>query len=704
MKKGKNAIDRAKLRRLAEKALKETTDGSDDFAGKSPEEMSPLIHELRVHQIELEMQNEELQRIQEELGKTKNRYTHLYDFAPTGYFTVNKKGAIEEANLTMAVMLGVERSGLTGKMLSHFILKDDQDVFYKHRQRLLETEAPQICELRLVKKDGRQFFARLECVIIKTKGDEFGEIRAAVSDITESKRSEEALRHNEKRYRSLFNSIRDAILVADTNRTIIDCNQAFIDLFGYLKKEVLGKPTLSIYESEEEFRRMGVAIKDHMGDPGFLYIVNYQKRNGSVFPGETNVFYLQDDKGATVGFIGLIRDVTQSQQAQEDHEKLKAQLSQAQKMESIGNLAGGIAHDFNNILSSIIGFTELSLDEVTKGSDLEDHLQEVYTAGKRAKDLVRQILTFARQTNEEVKPIHIDEIVKESLILIRSALPTNIEIKKTITSDSLVVGNPELIQQTLMNIASNAADSMEENGGVLTVTVSDAVIDQAFATSHNLLGAGDHVKITVADTGTGIPPEVIHSIFEPYFTTKASGRGTGLGLASVHGTVKKYGGSITVESQPGQGSIFTILLPVTRRKAVIHPYQPETLPRGTERILFVDDELPIVKMGRQALERLGYEVTARTSSVEALELFQSKPDAFDLVVTDMTMPNLTGDRLAIELMKIRRDIPVILCTGYSKKIADETALEIGIKDFAYKPIVKADFAKTVRKVLDEAKG
>jgi CheY-like chemotaxis protein len=267
------------------------------------------------------------------------------------------------------------------------------------------------------------------------------------------------------------------------------------------------------------------------------------------------------------------------------------------------------------------------------------------------------------------------------------------------------MGNQTQVYQLMMNLCTNAAYAMEERGGgALTVSLKDIVADRSFADKKLDLAHGDYIEIVVSDSGTGIPPEIIDSIFDPYFTTKVPGEGTGMGLAMVHGIVESYEGAITVSSDMGKGTTFTIYLPITRKRKIQHPYEPaELLPTGNERILFVDDEAPIAKMESLELERLGYQVTTRTSSVEALELFKSKPNTFDLVITDMTMPNMTGDKLAVAIMKIRLDIPVILCTGYSKKISNGTASDIGIKAFAYKPIVRADLAKTVRKVLDAAK-
>jgi signal transduction histidine kinase/CheY-like chemotaxis protein len=389
-------------------------------------------------------------------------------------------------------------------------------------------------------------------------------------------------------------------------------------------------------------------------------------------------------------------------QAEEKRERLERELYQAQKIESIGNLAGGIAHDFNNILSSILGYTELSLDEVPKGSPLEENLQEVYTAAIRASELVRQILAFARQSHEEVKPIQVNMIIKEVVKFIRASIPVTIDIHQCIESDSLIMGNTTQVHQILMNLCTNSAHAMEEEGGVLTICLKDITMDGKTETSRLELASGDYIEITVSDTGAGIAPEIICSIFDPYFTTKGPGKGTGMGLAMVHGIVESYNGKITVDSKPGEGTTFKIYLPVTRVSKEKTPYESKILPPGKEKILFVDDEAPIIRSGSFLLESLGYKVTGINSSLEALKLFRSNPAEFDMVITDMTMPGMTGDKLAMEMMKIRPDLPVILCTGYSNKISEKEAAGIGIRAFLYKPVVKNDMATIVRKQLDDA--
>ena len=369
-------------------------------------------------------------------------------------------------------------------------------------------------------------------------------------------------------------------------------------------------------------------------------------------------------------------------------------------MESIGTLAGGIAHDFNNILASIIGFTELAMDETEQGSTVHHSLKEIFNAGKRDRDLVKQILTFARQSEKELKPIQVSLIAKEVTKLIRSSIPTTIRIEQNIESDSLIMGDPSQVHQIFMNLCTNAAQAMDEEGGVLTVGMKEVFLDTEFVRLHNDLKPGNYLQITIADTGTGISEEHIHSIFDPYFTTKGPGEGTGLGLAVVHGIVKAYGGEITVESEPKEGTVFTVYLPTVKTREEVALFSLEELPGGNERILCVDDEQTIVEMDRQTLERLGYNVTIETSGLKAIEIFKQKPNHFDLVITDMTMPDITGDKLAQTLKEIRPNIPVILCTGFNKKIAQKNADELGVEALIIKPASRDDLAKTVRKLLD----
>ena len=394
-------------------------------------------------------------------------------------------------------------------------------------------------------------------------------------------------------------------------------------------------------------------------------------------------------------------DIRNWKDTEKERDQLRRQFLRSQKMESIGTLAGGIAHDFNNILAAVLGYTELALYGVEEGSALEENLQEVYKAGKRAKELVKQILTFARQTEGDTKPVQVSLIAKEVLKLIRSTIPASIEVKKKIVSNCLVNADPSRIHQIFMNLCANAAQAMEQDGGVLEISLEEERLDEKFVDIHGGIAPGDYLRIRVADTGTGIPEEVIPKIFDPYFTTKAPGEGTGLGLAVVHGIVKSYDGEVLVESRLGEGTVFSIYLPITKKFEEQGPLVSELLPTGTESILIIDDEEPLARLLGQLLEQQGYRVQIRVSPVEALQLLKYRADSIDLVVTDMEMPRLTGDQLTLEIKAIRSDMPVILCTGFSKKISKEKAKEIGLDGFLMKPVSKTALAKTVRHVLDD---
>jgi PAS domain S-box-containing protein len=406
-------------------------------------------------------------------------------------------------------------------------------------------------------------------------------------------------------------------------------------------------------------------------------------------------------QGRLSHIFGAVEDITEQKRAEDEKIRLESQLGQAQKMEAIGTLAGGIAHDFNNILAAIIGYSELALPEAKKGTVLYNNLNEVIHAGGRAKDLVKQILTFSRQAHQELKPVQVNLLIKEAFKFLRASLPTSIEIHQDIQSDSLVMADPTQIHQVIMNLCANAEHAMREKGGVLSVELTDVKIESDLSSEHSELKPGQYLKLTVSDSGHGMPSHLMDRIFDPFFTTKEKGEGTGMGLAVVHGIISRCAGTVKVSSIPGKSTTFMVYIPVVKSQFESQAEYEEAVATGSERILLVDDELAIVNMGKQTLGSLGYEVTARTSSYEALELFKAKPDRFDLVITDMTMPNLTGDDLAKELIRIKPDIPIIICTGYSARINKEQALAMGIRAFVSKPVLRRDIAKTIREVLDK---
>ena len=401
--------------------------------------------------------------------------------------------------------------------------------------------------------------------------------------------------------------------------------------------------------------------------------------------------------------LGIARDITERKQAEIEKIKLENQLRQAYKIESIGTLAGGIAHDFNNILFPVLGHTEMLLHDIPIENPAHSSLKKIYAGANRAKELVKQILTFSRQEENELRLMKMQPIIKEALKLIRSTIPTTIDIKQYIRKDCGVIkADPTQIHQIVMNLATNAYHAMEKDGGELKVSLKEIELGELDLINQDMT-PGAHACLTVVDTGKGMDKELINQIFDPFFTTKEKGQGTGMGLSVVHGIVNNMNGAIKVYSEPGKGTKFHIYLPVVKslsEKQENHQTK-EPIQSGTERILLVDDEDAIITVEKLMLERLGYRVTSRTSSIEALEAFRESPDKFDLVITDMAMPNMPGDKLAVELTKIRPDIPVLLCTGFSDTMSEEKAASLGINGFLVKPIVMKDLSYKIRDLLDE---
>jgi len=402
-------------------------------------------------------------------------------------------------------------------------------------------------------------------------------------------------------------------------------------------------------------------------------------------------------EGNPIGVQGMVEDISEAK-------RLEEQLVQAQKMEAVGTLAGGIAHDFNNILAAILGYAELANLDLARDSKASKSIQQCIQATQRAKELVKQILAFSRQGKQERRVLNLRPLIREGLKLLRSSLPSTIDIQEKMAGDAgLVAADPTQVHQILMNLCTNSAHAMNERGGVLEIGLENVDRPQSGPPGANGESLQSYVRLTVRDTGHGMTPEVLKRIFDPYFTTKEVGRGTGLGLAVVHGIVKSHGGLIAVSSEEGKGTAVEVFLPrVQDSRKAQEAGKPDLLPLGgRERILLVDDEATIVEIGKGVLEHLGYRVETRTRSHEALALFRERSQDFDLVITDMTMPQMTGDELAREVLKIRPDMPVVLCTGYSEKISEEKAKEMGIREFAMKPLVISDFARTVRRALDE---
>ena len=515
-----------------------------------------------------------------------------------------------------------------------------------------------------------------------------------ITDITERKRIELALRESETQYRDLMENAPLGVLSVDRQGRIVEVNSQLVQLLGSPSVEATKRINLFTFQP-----LVATGVADHFrqclenGEAG-VFETPYTSKWGHPVYLRCHIRPIEDRNHEIVGVQGIVEDISNAKQ-------IETQLRQAQKMEAIGTLAGGIAHDFNNILAAIIGYSELALTKVELNSSLYSDLQEVFKAGIRAKELVKQILTFSRQTEQKLKPVQIKLIIKEALKLLRASLPTSIEIRQNLRSTNTVLADPTQIHQILMNLCTNAGHAMRDKGGILQVNLMDEELDAEFAARHPDITPGSYMKLSVADTGHGIPSEILQYIFDPFFTTKKREEGTGMGLSVVHGIVKGHEGTLTVSSEPEKGSIFNVYLPVIESGAQLDIRATEPLPTGTEQVLFVDDEKLLADLGKQMLERYGYRVSLRTSSVEALELFNAKPDQFDLVITDMTMPNMSGLELAAEIIGRRPEMPIILCTGFSERVSQAGAEAAGIRAFMMKPVSLDGLIRTVRQVLDD---
>jgi PAS domain S-box-containing protein len=562
----------------------------------------------------------------------------------------------------------------------------------------IEDETTKNFEAAAVRKDGSLFPVNISVSPLRSETAARG-VAIISTNISERNRSRKALIDSHVRFLTVLDSIDADIYVADMDSyEILLVNKHMRESFG---ENLVGKLCYEVFRNE-------AAVCDNCTNSQ-LVDANGKPAGVCVWESKSPItgrWYINYDRAIKWVDGRLVRlqiatDITRIKDLEKESLRIQAQLQQAQKMEAIGTLAGGIAHDFNNILSAVIGYTEIVLGDVAEGTSQHRNLQEVLRAGNRARDLVNQILMFSRQTEKEFKPVQINQIVIETLKLLRASLPTTIRIEPKLHSNSAVLADPTQIHQVMMNLCTNAAHAMREMGGLLKIELSDCVLDRSFVEQHPYLSAGAYIKLRVSDTGHGMEKKITHRIFDPFFTTKERGEGTGMGLAVVLGIVKNHGGTITVDSTIGEGSSFDVYLPVIEHEAGTGTRPKVIMPTGTERILFIDDEKALAELGLQILERLGYRVTTRTSSIEALELFMAQPDKFDLIITDMTMPNMTGDDLAVKMMEIRPDIPVILCTGYSERISKGKAHQIGIKELVFKPIIMSEMALTVRKVLDD---
>ncbi len=565
-----------------------------------------------------------------------------------------------------------------------YLLKPVQDL-----NILLHAVEKALERIRLI-RENKTYQAHLEMEVVK-RTRELEDANAQLH------RTNTHLQESENKYRDLFENLVDLVVITDDESgKVLDCNQAAMLKYGYSREAFMQLSLAELYaERLPEKPGWLAGVSGAEASPAYMHLT----RTGEPFPVEIKSSWMRL-KGQKVR-INIIRDISQRVQAEEDKKVLEAQLLQAQKLEAIGTLAGGIAHDFNNILSAVIGYAEIAGLEIADHHPARENLKKVVKAGERAKDLVGQILSFSRQAEIKRRPMRITPVIKETLKLIRASLPATIDIRKHFQVDrDTINGNSTQIHQVLMNLCTNAAYAMQAHGGVLDVKLTQVDIQRSPASEHVDLSLGRHLKLAVSDTGAGMTPEVMDRIFIPYFSTREKGAGTGLGLSVVHGIIKSHGGVITVDSKSGQGTCFTIFLPNVTEVLESPTEQVKRTPvKGSGCVLFVDDEVTLAEIASEMLSYLGYEAVTCTDSQEALELFRRQPDRFDLVITDMTMPGMTGDVLSRALLKIRPDISILLCSGYSEVGAANQARAMGIKGFIRKPITMFDLASSIKKAL-----
>jgi len=632
---------------------------------------------------------------EEVLQSNEATFRKLFEFAPDGIYLSDLEGNFIDGNRAAQEIVGYNKEELIGSsFLTLDLLPPGQlEKAIELLNENLNGRATGPDEVILKRKDGTQVAVEIMTLPVTINNQKA--ILGIARDITGRKQAEEALQASEERYKDILESIDDGYYEVDIAGNFTYFNDSMARILGYPRDELMGKNNRE-YMDEENAKMIFQAFNKVYQTGISTKALDWKliRKDGSGCYVETVVSLIKDSDGKGVGFRGVARDVT-------ERGKLEEQLRQAHKMESIGTLSGGIAHDFNNILHMIVGNAELALEDIPEQDPAHVNLEEIKAASMRAAGIIKQLLNFSRKAEQEHRPIDAVMVIKDALKFLRSTLPSTVEIRRNIaTKEKIIMADPIQINQVLMNICTNASQAMEKTGGIVDVLVGDVTLDAQGIESYPDLDAGDYIKITVSDTGPGIDPGIIDRIFDPYFTTKEAGKGSGMGLAVVHGIVKSHNGAITVDSQVGKGTIFNILFPVVTEKPVNEVKAPEEMPLGSESVLFVDDEKPIADMTQMMLIRLGYRVETRLNPIEALALFQSDPHAFDLVITDMTMPQMTGVKLSEELKDVRSDIPVIISTGHSSQVDREKAKQFGIAAYVTKPIAMKELAITIRAVLD----
>ena len=657
--------------------------------------------ELLASNQQLEASLEQLRASQSDIRQARDFMESTFHCAIDGLIVADVNGCVIMANRSMEQLLDYGKGELVGRSFEDIVsgAGDDNAQTGQLMRELYERHFVENVEVLLRRRDGSILPVELNCRFLKNVKDEITGSVTSVRDSTAREKALEQLRQSRDFLEDVFRATPDMIVVTDSRGDITAVNEAVRKVLGYSPEELVGESTATLMPQDDKSRQEAIAMMGEFFEKGYIdnREFNLRKKDNTVCSVEWHSILERDKQGNTTGSIGVLRDCTA-------RKKLEQQLRQAQKMEAIGTLAGGIAHDFNNILTAILGFSDLSL-QATQDTTLKNYISYIVKASNRAKDLVRQILAFSRQTEHEMRPVRIVPLLQEALKFLRASIPSSIDIKQNIACDTYVIfADPTQMHQVIMNLCTNAGHAMHEQGGVLSVGLDAIEIDESLVdTTYGGLSPGRYMRLTVSDTGHGMTPDVVEHIFEPYFTTKEKGEGTGLGLAVVHGIVKSHNGMVIVFSKPGEGATFDVLLPLMAMESQ-EPVADLPSRRGTgESILFVDDEHDITIMVRTLLEGLGYRVTTTTIPQEVIELIGRNSTAYDLLITDKTMPGMNGFELAEAVFVLAPWLPVIMVSGLVQNEDTGKALKTGIKEFLVKPFQVYELAAKIRSSLGAAK-
>ena len=636
------------------------------------------------------------ERIEDELALREREYRTLVENLPDFIVRYDRNLRRTFGNPAWEKASGLSASEIIDVLHTEIpnVFVPDNKEYAQTIRNVLEKGAAQKIELSWVNANGVELYLDY---IVTPEYDNYGKVAGVLSvgrDVTDRKQAERASRESRQKFQSMVENIGIGVTLVNQDMEILEMNRQMRQWFPDIEADsrsicyrVFNDPPFSMvceWCPTVKTLKDGQVHESITRTPQGRKTVNFRIISSPIL----------NDRGEVVAAIEMVEDITEQLE-------IETRLLQVQKMESIGNLAGGIAHDFNNLLSPIIGMAEFLLEDLPQGSVERDYAEEIYNAGRRSSDLVKQILAFSRKSEHKLIPTRIQDVLKEALTLSRASIPSYIEIDQNIQLDcGMINADPSQIHQICMNLITNAYHAVEKNGGKISVTLKETILEDLESIDIAMKPC-NYAILSFSDTGHGMSREIIGKIFDPYFTTKEKGKGTGIGLSVVYGIVEEHNGFIKVYSDIGKGSTFDIYLPQIKSLKGSEPTDViGEYPSDNERILLVDDEKAIAKLEKLMLERLGYKVTMCVDSSETLETFKSKPDMFDLVISDLSMPKMPGDRLASELLSIRPDIPIIICTGFSERLDQEKAASIGVKGFMMKPIVLAKMAKMVRKVLD----